>query len=78
MKTVTVSEKGQLVIPIELRRLLGISTGTRLNLTADGSGFKAEIDPEGKTLNIRDVVGITNYMGEPVKIEDMRVTDYKG
>lgn len=76
MSTVTVSEKGQVVIPSDLRRLLGITAGTRLELVADGAGFRAEINPIGKSLDIDDVIGCANYQGPTVPVEDMRVTEY--
>lgn len=76
MSTVTVSEKGQVVIPVDLRRLLGITPGTRLELHADGAGFRTDVRPEGKTLDIDDVVGCTGYAGRTVSIDEMRVTDY--
>ncbi len=42
MTTVTVSEKGQVVIPVEIRRRLGIVPGCQL-----------EFDQEGKEIRVR-------------------------
>jgi AbrB family looped-hinge helix DNA binding protein len=36
MQTVTVSEKGQVVIPIQIRRRLGIAPGCQLNFSLEG------------------------------------------
>ncbi len=36
---ITVSEKGQLVIPAQLRRSLGITAGTRLDIIPEPGGF---------------------------------------
>ena len=36
MQTVTVSEKGQVVIPIQIRRRLGIEAGCQLNFSLEG------------------------------------------
>lgn len=36
VRTVTVSEKGQLVLPADVRKLLGIAKGTQLVLVCDG------------------------------------------
>ena len=36
VRTLTVSEKGQVVLPVEVRRLLGIQKGTQLVLVCDG------------------------------------------
>jgi antitoxin PrlF len=76
MSTVTVSEKGQVVIPADLRRLLGITPGTQLELHADGAGFRADVNPAGKNLDIDDVIGCTAYRGASVTVDGMRVTHY--
>ena len=76
MSTVTVSEKGQVVIPSDLRRLLGITAGTRLELVADSAGFRAEVNPIGKSLDIDDVIGCANSQGPTVPVADMQVTEY--
>ena len=57
---VTVSEKGQLVIPAEIRRLLGITPGTRLNVLPDAGGFRALVDDARKTKLAADCVGIAH------------------
>jgi len=36
MQTVTVSDKGQVVIPVQIRRQLGISPGCQLNFSLEG------------------------------------------
>jgi antitoxin PrlF len=38
MPNVTVSDKGQVVIPASIRRSLGIQPGTQLNFEVEGSG----------------------------------------
>ncbi|MFM9912370.1 MAG: AbrB/MazE/SpoVT family DNA-binding domain-containing protein [Methylophilaceae bacterium] len=76
MGTVTVSEKGQVVIPADLRRLLGITAGTRLEFHADGAGFRADVNPAGKSLDIDDVIGCTGYKGVSINVNEMRVSDY--
>jgi len=43
MQTVTVSEKGQVVIPIQIRRRLGIAPGCQLNFSLDGQVIHAEV-----------------------------------
>ena len=43
MKTVTVSEKGQVVIPAEIRRQLGITPGCQLNFILDGNAIRVEL-----------------------------------
>jgi AbrB family looped-hinge helix DNA binding protein len=43
MQTVTVSEQGQVVIPIDIRRQLGISAGSQLNLILEDAGLRVEV-----------------------------------
>ena len=73
---VTVSEKGQLVIPAGIRRQLGITPGTRLNILPDAGGFRALVDDARKTKSAADCVGIAGYAGPVVLVEDMDVAKY--
>ena len=43
MQTVTVSEQGQVIIPIEIRKQLGITAGTQLNLILENAGLRVEV-----------------------------------
>lgn len=43
MQTVTVSEKGQVVIPIRIRRRLGIAPGCQLQFSLEGEIIHAEV-----------------------------------
>lgn len=43
MATVTVSDKGQVVIPIDIRKTLGIKPGGKLNFTLDGEVIRIEL-----------------------------------
>ena len=47
MTTVTVSEKGQVVIPAAIRRGLGIKAGTELEFELEGSEIARECAPCG-------------------------------
>ncbi len=73
---VTVSEKGQLVIPAEIRRLLGITPGTRLNILPDASGFRALVDDARKTKSAADCIGIAGYTGNAISVEQMDVAKF--
>jgi antitoxin PrlF len=48
LQTATVSSKGQLVIPVEIRNSLGISPGTRVVLTVEGN--RIILQPVNKNL----------------------------
>jgi AbrB family looped-hinge helix DNA binding protein len=73
---VTVSEKGQLVIPSEIRRLLGITPGTRLNVVPDAGGFLALVDDARKTKSAADCIGIAGYAGKALSVAQMDVAKY--
>ncbi|HET9062599.1 MAG TPA: AbrB/MazE/SpoVT family DNA-binding domain-containing protein [Candidatus Binatia bacterium] len=71
MSTVTVSEKGQIVIPAELRRQLGIGPGTRLEVVAETGGFRVIIDPQRKGRSAADCLGVAGYSGRRVRTEEL-------
>jgi AbrB family looped-hinge helix DNA binding protein len=43
MQTVTVSEQGQVLIPIDIRKQLGITPGSQLNLILENAGLRVEV-----------------------------------
>ena len=43
MQTVTVSERGQVVIPVQIRRRLGITAGCQLNFSLEGQVIHASV-----------------------------------
>jgi AbrB family looped-hinge helix DNA binding protein len=71
MSTVTVSEKGQIVIPAALRRQLGIGPGTRLEVVAETGGFRVIIDPQRKGRSAADCLGVAGYSGRRVRTEEL-------
>ena len=44
MQTVTVSEQGQVVIPLDIRKQLGITPGCQLSFIFEGSGVRLEVN----------------------------------
>jgi antitoxin PrlF len=63
MPTATITSKGQITIPIEVRRKLGLRTGDQINFFADEDG-KYTFEP--KTGSIMDMEGILKHLGLPV------------
>jgi len=43
MSTVTVSDKGQVVIPADIRRRLGIAPGSKLDFEIEGDSIRARL-----------------------------------
>jgi AbrB family looped-hinge helix DNA binding protein len=68
---VTLSSKGQLVIPADLRRLLGIGPGSRLSLKLEGKGLHMAVGPGRKTGTASEVIGCSGYRGPRIPIEAM-------
>ncbi len=70
---VTVSEKGQVVIPAEIRRRLGITPGTRLDVVPDIGGFRVLVDQARKTKTAAECIGIAGYTGPALTDEQLDV-----
>lgn len=73
MPTATITSKGQITIPSEVRKKLGLKAGDQINFFEDGDG-KYTFEP--KTGSIMDMRGILKKMGYvpegfSVSIEDM-------
>jgi len=72
MSSVSVSSKGQVVIPKNVRERLGIRTGSRLELTEAAGELR--LRPErlpGKTATVAEGRGLAGYKGPRISIEEM-------
>jgi antitoxin PrlF len=58
MLTVTVSDKGQVVIPVEIRRRLGITPGCQLDFSLEGHVIRAEVKRHVAQTNPADGFGM--------------------
>ena len=68
MTTATLTSKGQVTIPLEVRQRLGLDTGDRIEfvLLADGEyAIKPAID------DVRSLKGLLRKPAKPVSVEDM-------
>ena len=72
MESVTVSTKGQVVLPAEIRRRMKIEPGTRLKveLSADGQAVILRHSAAERTARIEDGFGLLKARRH-VRIEDM-------
>jgi|APFre7841882630_1041343.scaffolds.fasta_scaffold31538_2 AbrB family looped-hinge helix DNA binding protein len=69
--TITLSSKGQVVIPKNIRDELHWETGTELELISTPSGITLRsISQKGK-LNLADLRGILQYDGPPITTEEL-------
>jgi antitoxin PrlF len=63
MSTATLTSKGQITIPVEVRRLLNVQTGDRL-----------EFEIVAATRSVRELKGMFGKPARSVSIEDMNRT----
>lgn len=73
MATVTVSTKGQVVLPLEVRRKLGLVPGTRVEVDLLPGGEAATIRPvrrKGKAMRVEDCIGILPNTVGSVPVEE--------
>lgn len=67
----TLSSKGQLVIPARLRQLLGLRAGDRLALSLEPDGLRLVPQGPGKTAKAHALIGCVGYQGEALPLEQM-------
>ncbi len=58
MSLVTVSDKGQVVIPAKIRKLLGITPGCQLDFSLDGHTIKVELKRQRSPSTIEEGFGM--------------------
>jgi antitoxin PrlF len=75
MATAAVTSKGQITIPLEVRKKLGLKPGDRVLFV---QGENGEFIFKPKTGSIMDLYGIGKWDGPPVTIEEMNETISKG
>ena len=67
----TLSAKGQLVIPARLRQLLGLRAGDRLALNLEPDGLHLAPQGAANAASAHALIGAAHYEGEPVPLERM-------
>ncbi len=78
MSTVLISTKGQIVLPIAVRKALGLKPGMRVSVKLDGKHARVSLAPDKKSASLDDIHALLKYDGPTVPIEAMRATDYPG
>lgn len=77
MAAVLVSTKGQVVLPVSVRKALGIKPGMRVNIEVEGKGARITPAPAKAATTMEDVQAILLYSGPRVAVDRMRVTSYE-
>ena len=67
----TLSSKGQLVIPARLRQLLGLQPGDRLALSLEADGLRLVPQDPNRTSSAHALIGRAGYQGPPLSPEQM-------
>ena len=75
MAAVTVSAKGQIVIPAELRRRLGIEPGCKLDFVQEGSTLRVYVRRRKTPTHLSAGYGMLVYRGEPRRLADFDVAE---
>ena len=68
MPTATMTSKGQITIPVEMRRILGLKPGVRIDFYPTENG---EYAMRARTGSIKDLKGIFGKLGYSLTIEEM-------
>lgn len=75
--TITLSSKGQVVIPKEIRDELHWEPGLELTIETTESGVFLKSRPVAKKLRLEDLRGFLKYDGPPISTEELcKPVDY--
>ncbi len=76
MQTLTVSPKGQVVIPSEIRERLGITPGSKVSVTAEGNRVMISLERKRVVSDVMAGSGMLKYRGPKLKsLLDVSVVD---
>lgn len=70
MAQVTVSAKGQVVIPAEIRKRLGIGPGTQLELVEEEGTIRVRVVRAVSSSRLDDGFGMLTYRGAPRRLTE--------
>lgn len=75
--TITLSSKGQVVIPKEIRDELHWNAGTQITLISSASGVTLKAVPKKTGRRLEDLIGMLKHEGPPLSTEDLcKPVDY--
>ncbi len=72
MSTLLVSSKGQIVLPAEIRRRLGMGAGARIEVLEESDGLKLRVVRSVATADLAAMAGLVKAPGRgvPRRLED--------
>ena len=71
MANVSVTQKGQVTIPVSVRRALGIVTGSKVRFSAEGHSARLELVKTRMPSRPEDGAGLLHAKGKSVAVADM-------
>lgn len=75
--TITLSSKGQVVIPKEIRDELHWDAGTQIALVSSASGVTLKAVPKKTGRRFADLIGLLEHQGAPLSMEELcKPVDY--
>ena len=77
MGAVLVSTKGQVVLPVAVRKALGLKPGMRVNIRVEGKGARITPAPVKAAVSLKEIQEILKYSGPKIPVQKIRVTDYQ-
>jgi AbrB family looped-hinge helix DNA binding protein len=77
MDAVLISTKGQVVLPIAVRKALGLKPGMRVNVKLEGKRAVLTPAPAHAPSSLQAIQALLAYGGPVVPVSELRVTDYK-
>lgn len=69
--TITLSSKGQIVIPKEIRDQLHWHAGTQITLLPSASGVTLKAVPKKTGHRLEDLIGMLKHEGPPLSTEEL-------
>lgn len=73
MSTLLVSSKGQIVLPVALRRRLGIGAGSRIEVLEESDGLKLRVV---RSVATADMTGMAGMVKAPARGASRRLEDF--
>lgn len=76
MSTLLVSSKGQIVLPAELRRRLGMGAGARIEVLEESDGLKLRVVRSVATAAASELAGMAGMVKAPARGVARRLEDF--